>query len=407
METQILTRAPQLAARLLELDSAIAGLQTERFHVLAEMRAIDEADGKSERQTAVTVAQLSRSSSRFAGAEVRLASKVAALPEIAEALRTGAISAAQLGAVVTIATPETQAEAILLAQQSSSVDLERAAAVRRGKLAEERQKVQKERFLSFTNHGDQTTIRGSLPHLEGSQMAKQLRKIADRLYLGQADRPAPSARMLDALLIFMKYNPSNSLADSTSAPVNDFDKEEPFPESPAEPTDLFGLHHSKDHESTADVYRSDTLVIVHWNAASGIVNFENGPPIDHPRLLALLCDAKLEVQHLDRTGQPTGLVTTSYHANWRQDRYLAHRDGPCRVPNCPGIGKTQAHHIFEDRADRVTDTKFMINMCNYDHGEHHDGQLEISGDPEGTITFTYPDGRQVQSHARPNVKKSA
>jgi hypothetical protein len=53
-----------------------------------------------------------------------------------------------------IATPETQAETILLAQQSSIADLARAAAVRRGKLAEERQKVQEERFLSFTKHGD-------------------------------------------------------------------------------------------------------------------------------------------------------------------------------------------------------------------------------------------------------------
>ncbi len=189
METQTLTRAPQLAARLLELDSAIAALQTERFHVLAEMRSIDEAEGKSARQTAVTVAQLSRSSSQLAGAAIRLATKVAALPEIGEALRTGAISIAQLDAVVTIATPETQAETILLAQQLSTTDLERAAAVRRGKLAEERQKIQKERFLSFTKHGDQTAIRGSLPHLESSEMEMQLRKIADRLYLGQKIGP--------------------------------------------------------------------------------------------------------------------------------------------------------------------------------------------------------------------------
>jgi hypothetical protein len=142
-ETQILTRAPQLAARLLELDSAIASLQTERFQVLAEIRMIDEAEGKSERQTAVFGAQLSRSSSRFAGADVRRASKVAALPEVGEALRTGAISLAQLDAVVRIATPETQTETILLAQEQSNADLERTAAVRRGKLAEERQKVQK------------------------------------------------------------------------------------------------------------------------------------------------------------------------------------------------------------------------------------------------------------------------
>jgi hypothetical protein len=31
----------------------------------------------------------------------------------------------------------------------------------------------------------------------------------------------------------------------------------------------------------------------------------------------------------------------------------------------------------------------------------------IGGDPEGTITFTYLHGRQVQSHAQPKAKKSA
>jgi Domain of unknown function (DUF222) len=390
----------------------MADLQTEWYLVLAEIRAIDETEGKSERNTSVSIAQLSRSSPKSANAEVRLATKVAALPEVGEALRTGAISVGQLDAVTTIATPETQAETILLAQQSSVGDLERAAAVRRGKLAEERQKVQKERLLSFKKQGDQTVIRGSLPYLEGSEMEKQLRKIADHLYLGQADRPTPSARMLDALLIFMKYNPSNSYAESVASPiVVDFD-EEPFPETApetaAEPTDLFGNFDRTYAEQPVKVFTSDTRMIIHWNAATGIVNYENGPPIDHPRLLALLCDATLEVQHLDDTGLPTGLVTTAYHANWRQDRYLAHRDGPCRVPHCPGIGKTQAHHLFEDRADRITDTKFMINLCNYDHGQHHDGIIKISGDPEGVITFTYPDGRQVQSHARPDTtKKSA
>jgi hypothetical protein len=49
----------------------------------------------------------------------------------------------------------------------------------------------------------------------------------------------------------------------------------------------------------------------------------------------------------------------------------------------------------------------MINLCNYDHGQHHDGNIKISGDPEGTIAFTYLDGRQVHSHARPTTKKSA
>jgi hypothetical protein len=341
METQVLTRPPQLAARLAELDSAIASLQMERFHVLAEMRSLDETEGKSERQTAVLVAQLSRSSARTAASEIGVAVKLSELPEVASAFRSGAISFAQLGSVITIATPETQTETILLAQQSSNADLERAAAVHRRTLAEERQRVQKSRFLSFTRHGDQTSIRGSLPYLEGSELEQQLRKIADRLYLGETDRPTASARMLDALLIFTKYNPANALADSSGAPVVD-DDEEPFPET-TESADLFGDSSVTYTDHVSNVYKSDTRIIIHWNAQTGIVNYENGPPIDHPRLEALLCDARLEVQHQDSTGQPTGLLTSAYHSNWRQDRYLAHRDGPCRVPNCPGIGKTQAH----------------------------------------------------------------
>jgi hypothetical protein len=405
METQVLTRPPQLAARLTELDSAIASLQMERFHVLAEMRSIDETEGKSERQTAVLIAQLSRSSTRTAASEIGVAVKLSELPEVASAFRSGAISFAQLGSVVTIATPETQTETILLAQQSSNADLERAAAVHRRTLTEERQRVQKTRFISFTKHGENTSIRGSLPYLEGSELEMQLRKIADRLYLGETERPTASARMLDALLIFTKYNPANALADSNAVPAVDVD-EEPFPET-TEPTDLFGDPTVIYTDHVSSVYKSDTRIIIHWNAQTGIVNYENGPPINHPRLQSLLCDARLEVQHQDPTGQPTGLLTTAYHSNWRQDRYLAHRDGPCRVPNCPGIGKTKAHHLFEDRSDRITDTKFMINLCNYDHGQHHDGRLAISGEPEGTITFTYPDNRQVQSRARPPARRSA
>lgn len=411
MRTYTLTKAPQIAARLSELDSAIAGLQIERLQLLSELRSLDEADGKSERQTAITVAQYSRSSARVAANDVRFAMKVAALPLVSDAVRSGAISIAQLASVAAIATPQTQAETIAFAQQVSIVELERAAAVRRRTLDEDRRRAQKNRFLSFTHHEDHTSIRGSLPYLEGSQLEAQLRKIADRLYLGETERPSASVRMADALLIFTKFNPANALADSlhdpaspsqSTSPVIDFD-EEPFPETTLfeEPVPMRAEH------ALVVVNRSDTRIIIHWNAQTGIVNYENGPPIDHARLTALLCDATLEVQHHDTSGKPNGLVTTAHHSNWRQDRYLAYRDGRCRVPNCPGIGKTQVHHLFEDRADRVTDTKWMINLCNYDHGRHHDGQLAITGDPEGIITFSYPEGRQLHSSARPAMPKSA
>ena len=78
------------------------------------------------------------------------------------------------------------------------------------------------------------------------------------------------------------------------------------------------------------------------------------------------------------------------------------RDGVCRMPECEGIGKTHSHHMFEDRADRVTDVRSMIGLCNRDHQQqHHDGVFTITGDPEGTIYFHYRDGTVLSSTARP------
>ena len=44
--------------------------------------------------------------------------------------------------------------------------------------------------------------------------------------------------------------------------------------------------------------------MVHYDARTGIVNYQNGPPIDHPRFMALMTDASLEVIHYD-DGYPT------------------------------------------------------------------------------------------------------
>jgi hypothetical protein len=483
---------------------------------------------------------MSRCSPHQAAGELALAEKLTSLPGIAKALRDGEISSGQLPAAADIATPETEDETIEFVKKASSADLERQAAISRGKLTEERQAAHTDRYLAFKGESNSSTrIHGRLPYAEAKQLEEQLRKIADRLELGNPQRSSPAARMADSLVILTKHNPSASLHEhqrqqakgqtndaqraarsklvsphskSTSKrrtnvayehdpsetpsdssretqgpfsgnfdpePFRNCDQEssftgsdkrstasdsdlthgwpnsvgletaeepapsifgagaidyddDPFPEtrSPTNKSDLHrngyetvglfdgdtdtcgtdmftddpdGINTGIDASTVTIVQKSDTRVIIFWNAATGVVRYENGPPIDHPRLEALQCDAQLEIQHTNETGQPTGLITTSHNANWRQDRYLAYRDGPCRIPNCIGQGKTHAHHIFKDqtgRTDRVTDVRYMINLCNHNHNQHHDGKFEISGDPEGTITFTYPDGRQLHSPAR-------
>jgi chorismate mutase len=460
MENDRSSRMKVLAERLQSIDRSLSRLTAERLKVLAEIAKLDAEDGASERQTASRVARLSSSTPKQAAGEIAMAKQISALPGIADAHAKGDISNSQLGAVAEIASASNEAEALAMAKTATSSQLQQRASTCRGKLFEERRKAQATRYLAFKPEegGQSTRIHGRLPFAESKELETQLRKIADRLGLCDKDRPSHSARMADALLILTKHNPSQALhnhqeqanADETgkerdqtakagasgpnggarpklyaltsyttpnSKPVIDYD-EEPFPEIERETTDSSNADANENYEpelsDEADgqtsapensggvvVQRSDTRIIIHWNAQSGEVNYENGPPIDHPRLLALLCDARIDVQHCDPNGLPTGLITSAHHSSWRQDRYLAFRDGPCRVPECQGIGKTQAHHIFEDRNDRVTSVQHMINICNRCHQEHHDGTFTITGNPEQTITFTYKNGDTLTSTAHP------
>jgi hypothetical protein len=446
--------------RLRAIGKSLARLTAEQLVLLAEIARSDAEDGVSERKTASSVANMTSSTARQAAADIALAKQVAALPGVADAHRRGEISNGQLGAVASIAQAGSEQEALDMANTASSAQLQRRAVACRGQLTEKRLAAQKGRYLAFKpeEDGQSTRLHGRLPYAEARQLESQLRKIADRLGLGDKDRPSSSARMADALLILTKGNASvalhefeksstsntgatsserastdhmfegDRLANGTgemtatmfagyprsSGTVIDYDVD-PFPDSDSPdagpelddtPNDPEGPFQSERQASNAVsfadvVQRSDTRLIIHWNAATGDLNFENGPPVDHPRLQAILCDAQIDIQHCDQNGLPTGLITTQHHATWRQERYLALRDGVCRMPECQGIGKTHSHHMFEDRADRVTDVRSMISLCYRDHQQHHDGVFTITGDPEGTIQFNYRDGTVLSSTARP------
>ncbi len=527
-----------LGEELRAVDKALARLTSKRLSILDQIAKLDAEEGASERQTASRVARLSASTPKQAAGELAMAKQVSTLPKLAEAHANGEISNGQLDAVAAIASASSESEALDFAKTATSSQLRQRAAASRGKIFEQRRKALSDRYLGFKPEEDGQSVRvhGRLLFAESNQLEAQLRKIADRLYLGEKNRPSPSARMADALLILTKSNASQAVHDhvnsnqssawaqrstpctgSTAKPklhtvsttsnrpaasFIDYD-EDPFPDASSQATEhayfaegsqsglpvgieptggtrseaemgpassdqasqsglpvgieptggtqseaemgparsdqgsQSGLpvgieptggtrseaemgptssdHGSSNDESGHDelkpsdsydaqtvvVQRADTRLIIHWNAQTGSLNFENGPPVDHPRLQAILCDAQIDIQHCDINGLPTGLITTAHHSDWRQDRYLAYRDGPCRIPECQGIGKTQAHHIFEDQIDRTTSVQHMINLCNRCHQNHHDGIFTIRGIPEQVLTFTYQDGTTLTSHARP------
>ena len=211
-----------LGEQLRAIDRAIGRLTANRLSILDEIAKLDAEDGSSERQTASRVARLSASTPKQAAGEIAMAKQVSAFPKLAEAHANGDISNSQLGAVAAIASASSESEAIAFAKTATSSQLQQRASASRGKLFEERRKAHADRYLGFKPEegGQSVRIHGRLPFAESQQLESQLRKIADRLNLCDKERPSPSARMADALLILTKANASQALHDHLHSDLN-------------------------------------------------------------------------------------------------------------------------------------------------------------------------------------------
>ncbi len=202
-----------LGDHLRDVDKALSRLTAKRLSILDQIAKLDAEDGASERQTASRVARLSASTPKQAAAELATAKQVSAFPKLAQAHANGEISNGQLGAVASIASASSESEALNFAKTATSSQLQQRASTSRGKLFEERRKAHCDRYLGFKPEegGQSVRIHGRLPFAESQQLESQLRKIADRLNQCDKDRPSPSARMADALLILTNCNASQAV----------------------------------------------------------------------------------------------------------------------------------------------------------------------------------------------------
>ncbi len=213
MENERSPRMKMLGDQLRDVDKALARLTAKRLSILDQIAKLDAEDGASERQTASRVARLSASTPKQAAAELATAKQVSAFPKLAQAHANGEISNGQLGAVASIASASSESEALNFAKTATSSQLQQRASTSRGKLFEERRKAHCDRYLGFKPEegGQSVLIHGRLPFAESQQLESQLRKIADRLNQCDKDRPSPSARMADALLILTNCNASQAV----------------------------------------------------------------------------------------------------------------------------------------------------------------------------------------------------
>ena len=73
-----------------------------------------------------------------------------------------------------------------------------------------------------------------------------------------------------------------------------------------------------------------------------------------------------------------------------------HRDGGCTFPGCDRPpGWTQAHHVIHWIKDGPTDIDNLALLCHFHHHRIHEGGFGATRGPDGTMTFTRPDGTPI------------
>ena len=110
----------------------------------------------------------------------------------------------------------------------------------------------------------------------------------------------------------------------------------------------------------------------------------------------LSCDASLVVmlEGLDGSILDVGRRTRTIPTPIR--RALSARDVRCRFPGCTSR-RCDAHHIAHWADGGATSLDNLMLLCRRHHTLVHEGGLTIERDALGGVTFTRPDGREIEN----------
>jgi len=122
----------------------------------------------------------------------------------------------------------------------------------------------------------------------------------------------------------------------------------------------------------------------------------------------LECDANIRPVIL-RDGRPVNVGRAMRIVPERTRRLIEHRDGGCAVPGCGANRFLQIHHLTHWEDGGTTDTKNLVALCRHHHRQHHQGLLQITGDPDRPpehLTFTDEHGRPIGPAAQPRPPRA-
>jgi hypothetical protein len=313
-----------------------------------------------------------------AGAWVRAASALEALPRIRERFVAGELSFEQLRHALTFATPADDEHLAALLPSLSCAEIEQYAKQRRRARQAEHDEARRRTHLRFRRDtsGLGTRLSGFLPNEDAAVVEAAINRRAE------AAGPDPETGL---------WAPHERRA---AGALRDLCAED--------------LAHAAADGSEPDA----AMVVIHAPAAlldrlddterdtAGNATI-NGEPITDSVLHRFLCDTRIEVSFDTPDGRTIGVSrATRNPPAWLRRRVIARDHGHCRWPGC-GRPIRHLHHMTHWTREGPTDAANLMGVCWHHHHLLHEGGWDASGDADGEILVTSPFGRTLRSRAGP------
>lgn len=298
---------------------------------------------------------------RAAHEQVRVATALDPLPAIHAAFSVGELSYSKVRALTRFTTPETEAEDLELARNTTAHQLDRIAAAHRlaVRLADPDQARAQLAAASVTSSGTEDgmiRITAVVPADLGRKVMKVIDLACDELPRDLAHQVA--RRRVDGL----------------EAVVDAFTDDEAT------------------RRGTELVVRADLAALA--EDRPGVCTLEEyGITTETARRLACDCGVRLAVE---QDGVTLDLGRRARVPNPKLREKVTRRDGHrCRFPGCTQRARLRVHHAQHWAKGGPTDAWNLVCLCPTHHRAVHEGGWNVVADGHGGFTFVDPRGRPV------------
>ncbi len=330
-----------------------------------------------------------------ASERLRVGHALKKLPILHDALAQGRVSYSKLREVTKVAAPETDAEWLNIALNSTASQCGKI--VRKCRHAEEAENLVVEnarydqRWLStyWDNHG-MLVVEGRLSPEVGAVVEKAIEAAMEEIRREEWKAEAASE--------LQNESSGSAGALSGESVVTD----EPRTTSGQRRADALGRVAERAlHGEPAGKAADRNQVIVHVDLdvladpeSSGRAELENGPSLSAETLRRLTCDCSLVTMLHDANGKVLGAGRKTRVIPVRIQRALAERDKGCRFPGC-SCSRTEGHHLEHWGEGGETELLNLLNLCSSHHRLVHEGGFTVELDDAGEVIFKNPDGVKI------------